>query len=150
MSVDDGSSAADAADLDCAVCLQPSVHPVRLPCGHLFCYLCVKGIAFLGGKCAMCRRDIPRSCLDDPDLVRRDDPALLPVAQHGVDHSEEEDDVDEEEAQQKWFYQGRNGACYDRSFSPLSGFHSSRIFRSIDQVDQKRIFQHNPYIAEKE
>ena len=24
------------------VCLDPPVHPVSLPCGHIFCYLCAK------------------------------------------------------------------------------------------------------------
>ena len=30
-------------EIECAVCLQPSIHPVRLPCNHIFCFLCVKG-----------------------------------------------------------------------------------------------------------
>ena len=29
--------------LECAVCLQPSIYPVQLPCSHVFCFLCVKG-----------------------------------------------------------------------------------------------------------
>ena len=29
-------------ELECAVCLQKCVHPVRLPCTHIFCFLCVK------------------------------------------------------------------------------------------------------------
>ena len=29
---------------ECAVCLQPSIHPVKLPCNHIFCFLCVKGV----------------------------------------------------------------------------------------------------------
>ena len=31
--------------LECAVCLQTCVHPVRLPCRHIFCFLCVKGVS---------------------------------------------------------------------------------------------------------
>ena len=27
---------------DCPVCLQTCIHPVKLPCSHIFCYLCVK------------------------------------------------------------------------------------------------------------
>ena len=27
---------------ECSVCLDPPVHPVTLPCGHVFCYLCAK------------------------------------------------------------------------------------------------------------
>lgn len=36
--------------LDCPICLQPSVHPVELPCSHIFCFLCIKGVATQGGK----------------------------------------------------------------------------------------------------
>ena len=27
---------------ECSVCLDPPVHPVTLPCGHVFCFLCAK------------------------------------------------------------------------------------------------------------
>ena len=27
---------------ECSVCLDPPLHPVTLPCGHVFCYLCAK------------------------------------------------------------------------------------------------------------
>uniref|UniRef100_A0A182NAS0 E3 ubiquitin-protein ligase n=1 Tax=Anopheles dirus TaxID=7168 RepID=A0A182NAS0_9DIPT len=55
--------------LECPVCLQTCVHPVRLPCGHIFCFLCVKGVAFKNLRCAMCRCDIPLTYLDHPQLV---------------------------------------------------------------------------------
>ena len=41
--------------LECAVCLQPSIYPVQLPCSHVFCYLCVKGFTTQSKRCAMCR-----------------------------------------------------------------------------------------------
>lgn len=28
--------------MECPVCLQLCVHPSKLPCGHIFCFLCVK------------------------------------------------------------------------------------------------------------
>lgn len=28
--------------IDCPICLQASVLPCKLPCGHIFCFLCVK------------------------------------------------------------------------------------------------------------
>ena len=31
--------------LECAVCLQTCIHPVQLPCRHIFCFLCVKGVS---------------------------------------------------------------------------------------------------------
>ena len=27
---------------ECSVCLEPPLHPVTLPCGHMFCFLCAK------------------------------------------------------------------------------------------------------------
>lgn len=34
------------ATLECPICLQTCIHPARLPCGHIFCFLCVKvGVA---------------------------------------------------------------------------------------------------------
>ena len=27
---------------ECPVCLDPPLHPVTLPCGHIFCFLCAK------------------------------------------------------------------------------------------------------------
>ena len=33
---------------ECSVCLDPPVHPVTLPCGHVFCFLCAKvGLSLL-------------------------------------------------------------------------------------------------------
>lgn len=28
--------------MECPICLQICVHPSKLPCGHIFCFLCVK------------------------------------------------------------------------------------------------------------
>lgn len=33
--------------MDCPVCLEKCVHPAKLPCGHIFCFLCVKVRDFL-------------------------------------------------------------------------------------------------------
>ncbi len=40
---------------ECSVCLQPFINPVKLPCGHSFCFLCVKGVANVSHNCALCR-----------------------------------------------------------------------------------------------
>lgn len=37
-------------DNDCPVCLQPFSHPIKLPCSHVFCYLCAKGFASQHGR----------------------------------------------------------------------------------------------------
>ncbi|XP_015587402.1 E3 ubiquitin-protein ligase RNF146 isoform X2 [Cephus cinctus] len=86
----DGSTCA----LECAVCLQPCIHPARLPCSHIFCYLCVKGVANQSKKCPMCRQEIPPDFLERPHLIE-------------LDEAQKESDEVEEEYQ--WFYEGRNG-----------------------------------------
>ncbi|KAJ8919659.1 hypothetical protein NQ315_006187 [Exocentrus adspersus] len=79
---------------ECAVCLQPCVHPAQLPCGHIFCFLCVKGFANQNKKCAMCRQEIPRDFIDQPNLLHRPAPVENP---QGFDGG------------YQWFYEGRNG-----------------------------------------
>ncbi|XP_060519452.1 E3 ubiquitin-protein ligase rnf146 [Cylas formicarius] len=74
---------------ECAVCLQPCVHPAQLPCGHIFCYLCVKGFANQNKKCAICRQEIPRDFIEQPQLL--DPIGMGPIGLAG------------------WFYEGRNG-----------------------------------------
>ncbi|KAJ2944369.1 hypothetical protein O0L34_g18371 [Tuta absoluta] len=79
---------------DCAVCLQKCHYPTQLPCGHIFCFLCVKGVAIQNKKCAMCRADIPPDYLDHPVLLEKVVPTLV-------------DTQATEEFQ--WYYEGRNG-----------------------------------------
>ncbi|XP_038615420.1 E3 ubiquitin-protein ligase RNF146 isoform X2 [Tachyglossus aculeatus] len=78
---------------ECAICLQTCVHPVSLPCKHVFCYLCVKGASWLGKRCALCRQEIPEDFLDKPTLLS---PEELKAAGRG--HGEH-----------AWYYEGRNG-----------------------------------------
>ncbi|XP_031841980.1 ring finger protein 146 isoform X2 [Nomia melanderi] len=79
---------------ECAVCLQPCIYPARLPCNHVYCYLCVKGVANQSKRCPMCRQEIPPDFLDRPQLVE------IEEAHKELDHTEEE---------YQWFYEGRNG-----------------------------------------
>merc|ERR1712071_704093 len=79
--------------IECAVCLQSCIHPVKLPCSHIFCFLCVKGVAFQSRRCAMCRQEIPADFLLHPQLIDR---AQL----------EKETPLDDG---YQWFYEGRNG-----------------------------------------
>lgn len=80
--------------MECAVCLQTCVHPARLPCSHVFCYLCVKGVANQSKKCPMCRQEIPPDFVDKPNLIE-------------VEETKQPAAVVEDEYQ--WFYEGRNG-----------------------------------------
>ncbi|KAG5681560.1 hypothetical protein PVAND_010980 [Polypedilum vanderplanki] len=47
---------------ECPICLQPLLYPVKLPCNHRFCFLCIKGIRGptqtnqTTKTCAMCRQ----------------------------------------------------------------------------------------------
>lgn len=39
---------------ECPVCLQLCVHPSKLPCGHIFCFLCVKVSKLSAFVCVVC------------------------------------------------------------------------------------------------
>lgn len=81
--------------LDCAICLQPFVQPIQLPCSHTFCFLCAKGIALQGQPCALCRADIPVDLLTKPSKFQaKSSPALN-------DDSNADKHV--------WYYQGHKG-----------------------------------------
>lgn len=84
------------AVMECPVCLQPCIHPARLPCGHVFCFLCLKGIANQSRCCAMCRQEISPDYLDRPDLLEPSNP-------------QEEKETETFEGGYQWFYEGRNG-----------------------------------------
>ncbi|XP_070070714.1 E3 ubiquitin-protein ligase rnf146 isoform X3 [Drosophila takahashii] len=88
------SPSAAAAALECPICLQTCIHPARLPCGHIFCFLCVKGVAYKNRRCAMCRREIPAEFLDHPQLVNGiEDICTTRATEDGY----------------QWYYEGRNG-----------------------------------------
>ncbi|XP_015178573.1 PREDICTED: E3 ubiquitin-protein ligase RNF146 isoform X3 [Polistes dominula] len=78
---------------ECAVCLQPCIHPARLPCNHIYCYLCVKGVANHNKRCPMCRQEMPSDFVERPQLVE-------------VDELKE---LERPEEEYQWFYEGRNG-----------------------------------------
>ncbi|XP_076340975.1 E3 ubiquitin-protein ligase RNF146-like isoform X1 [Tachypleus tridentatus] len=78
---------------ECAICLQSCIHPVKLPCQHIFCFLCVKGVANQSKRCAMCRQEIPPSFLETPTLLSVQDLENELVFEDGY----------------QWFYEGRNG-----------------------------------------
>ncbi|XP_018788230.1 PREDICTED: E3 ubiquitin-protein ligase rnf146 isoform X2 [Bactrocera latifrons] len=93
-SPNDEDVAGPSAVIECPICLQTCIHPARLPCGHIFCFLCVKGVAYKNRRCAMCRREIPPEFLDHPDLVNGiDDICATKSTEDGY----------------QWFYEGRNG-----------------------------------------
>ncbi|CAF1106276.1 unnamed protein product [Rotaria sp. Silwood1] len=100
--------------LECSICLQPFINPVKLPCGHSFCFLCVKGIANVSHNCALCRKPFPRELIDKPNVLAlelRDDESLSSITST---------------LRHVWYYEGRNGWwMYDQ--------------RTNDEIDQSFI-----------
>jgi len=87
---------------ECSVCLDPPVHPVTLPCSHIFCFLCAKGLARQSGlqaNCSLCRQSIPTGYLDSAEVLSK--------ASLDLDDSLPLQDSDTPRWQ--WFYEGRNG-----------------------------------------
>jgi len=87
---------------ECSVCLDPPVHPVKLPCSHIFCYLCAKGLVrsgTSGSLCSMCRQAIPDGFLESAAVLRKASQELNdtpPVESSGS-------------GDWQWFYEGKNG-----------------------------------------
>lgn len=84
---------------ECAICLQSCVHPVCLPCAHVFCFLCVKGASWQSKRCALCRQEIPEDFLERPVLLS---PEELKAAAAGLGGSESR-------GVYAWYYEGLNG-----------------------------------------
>lgn len=98
----------DGSSIECAICLQTSLFPVQLPCKHIFCFLCVKGITLQSKRCAMCRQEIPDDYIFNPVLVNPPEgEGEERLSVEGVDEGEASTAVAVEDF--LWFYKGRNG-----------------------------------------
>ena len=86
------------SSLECAVCLQNCVHPIKLACEHIFCFLCAKGVASKNKTCPMCRHDISFSLIDQPNLIQSVEKTFNKEEASNTTH-----DI------YSWFYEGRNG-----------------------------------------
>lgn len=73
---------------DCAICFQPYMHPCKLPCGHIFCFLCMKGLK--NRTCALCRTEFNSEFIQTPHLISVNN-------------------VTETTNSYKWFYEGKDG-----------------------------------------
>lgn len=89
---------------ECAICLQSCIHPVRLPCCHVFCFLCVKGASWHSKRCALCRQEIPEDFLERPVLLS---PEELKAAAAGVSRGAGTGGGSRGDF--AWYYEGRNG-----------------------------------------
>ncbi|XP_034555838.1 E3 ubiquitin-protein ligase rnf146-like [Notolabrus celidotus] len=89
---------------ECSICLQSCIHPVRLPCCHVFCFLCVKGASWHSKRCALCRQEIPEDFLERPVLLS---PEELKAAAAGVSRGLGTSSGPRGDF--AWYYEGRNG-----------------------------------------
>lgn len=97
----------------CPVCFDKPLYPLKLPCDHIYCFLCAKGLCESnltggGGLCGMCRRPFSRE--------------IFKQSKHHVSSSktiENSQDI-------CWFYEGkcgwwkfdeRNGEEIEQSFN---------------------------------
>lgn len=97
-----GDSPSPSSIPECAICLQTCVHPVQLPCCHVFCFLCVKGASWLSKRCALCRQEVPEDFLERPVLLSPEElKAAAAGVSRGVGGSTHKDYA--------WYYEGRNG-----------------------------------------
>lgn len=97
-----GNSPSTISNPECAICLQSCVHPVKLPCCHVFCFLCVKGASWHSKRCALCRQEVPEDFLERPVLLSPEElKAAAAGLSRGLDGSAQKDYA--------WYYEGRNG-----------------------------------------
>ncbi|XP_003383131.1 PREDICTED: E3 ubiquitin-protein ligase RNF146-like [Amphimedon queenslandica] len=80
-------------DMKCPICQDKSRHPLTLPCGHTFCYLCIKGVYARQKVCALCRQAIPQHCIVSPP---------------GTGEREEE-----EGRKTCWYYEAKSGGWWE-------------------------------------
>lgn len=97
-------SSSSTSTPECAICLQSCIHPVCLPCSHVFCFLCVKGASWQSKRCALCRQEIPEDFLERPVLLS---PEELKAAAAGLSRTGKTGD--DSRGDYAWYYEGRNG-----------------------------------------
>ncbi|XP_021943272.1 E3 ubiquitin-protein ligase rnf146 isoform X2 [Folsomia candida] len=122
-------------ELECPICLQACIHPVELPCHHIFCFLCIKGVAMQGqSRCAICRAPIPHSVLTHPRL--KDVSQLYKHTK--ADH--------------EWFYEARGGGWWqydersmqelDRAYETGSSSCQLLIAGHVYEIDFSQMLQY--------
>ena len=83
--------------VQCCICQEDCVNPVKLPCDHMFCYLCLKGVAVRSYRCALCRSPIPHGYIDKPAVVNEDE--IKSTLQQSL-------------ASYNWFYEAKSGGWW--------------------------------------
>lgn len=88
--IDDECDKQIEESIDCSICLGSALFPIRIPCGHIFCFLCIKGAARQAKKCPLCRQHVPVDFNKNPVLLKR----------QGIDTPDDG---------HQWYYEGKNG-----------------------------------------
>ena len=85
------------SSVQCCICQEDCVNPVKLPCDHMFCYLCLKGVAVRSYRCALCRSPIPHGYIDKPAVVNEEE--IKSTLQQSL-------------ASYNWFYEAKSGGWW--------------------------------------
>lgn len=92
------STEGDQSDSNlCCICQEQCVNPVKLPCSHIFCFLCIKGVAARSNHCALCRQQLNLDILSNPSIINR---------------TEIESVIQESEEYYRWYYEAKNGGWW--------------------------------------
>jgi len=132
--VQDGQKEGEERNFECAICLLPYNLPVEIPCGHRFCFLCIKGVCARNSRCPLCRQTVPADYFYEPKMLVAvastdskssiaQDPSTSSTAK--TDHIEPPTNdhatsaecaeapsaskISSKESTAVWFYEGRNG-----------------------------------------
>ena len=104
----------DAANdevVKCPVCVENPMHRTELECGHVYCFLCVKGLveyAAEKAQCVTCGQSITSGYLGKQRILERFRADL-----EQTEDSEDEAD-DEARGHFKWFYESARGGTWWR------------------------------------
>lgn len=79
----------------CPICLQSYSQPVELKCGHIYCFLCIKGSLNQRPECAICRTEIDESYIKNPKRIK-------------LEKDPDESQISEDK-ETSWFYKGYRG-----------------------------------------
>ena len=85
------------SDQVCCICQEQCVNPIKLPCSHVFCFLCIKGVAARNNHCALCRQRINPEALSNPSVINR---------------KEIQSTLQKSSESYRWYYEARNGGWW--------------------------------------
>ena len=112
----------------CPICLQSPVHPVKLPCSHIFCFLCLKGMGARDLRCGLCRTPFSRDVMENPTLLGEGQPRLFDLAEK----------LSNSKSEYSWFYQARSSGWW---------LYEERVSNEIEDAYSKDLPKTRVYIS---